>query len=129
MPEYHYVCEHCPVDIEIFHSAKDCDDPNYIKDVVRKQVCTKWKKIYELCESEMDEVIFPLSEHIPKDLTKDIDENCKLRRVPCSTGLLVFNMMTPEQKKEAIRKRSHEHYEKEIKDRKKVMDEPSYIPK
>jgi len=103
MPTYLYVCEVCHLEEEILHSAKDCDNPLNIVNI-RNKYC-------KLTEENKCDV-----------------EQCTLRRKPCLPAYNSFSSKTPAEKQKQLKERSHEHFEKHIKEKFHEMNKPGYIP-
>lgn len=47
-----------------------------------------------------------------------VDDNAKIPLSEKHTGIMLFNSKSKDEKREILRKRSHEHFQKEIKERK-----------
>ena len=81
-------------------------------------------------ECDFDEEVL----HSVKDLDKkeclkgEYNSDCKMRRVPCVTNVSIFNSLTSQEKREVLKKRSKEHFKKNIEESFHQKNKPGYIP-
>lgn len=92
MPEYLYKCKKCDLAVEVWHSMKECDTPS---EETKAQIT---------CPSEC------VNKH------SEVFE-----RIPTSFSFGTFDSMTPVQRRDVLKTRSKEHFDKHIKERKHEM--------
>ena len=106
MPIYVYQCRTCGHQAEELHSMKECDNPD-----------SKFNKCrLEGCEDKSN-----------GDIVGD-DKKCDIHKVPQLVGVSFFEMLDGDGKRQAMAKRAKDNLSSELKERKKVMDDPKYIP-
>ena len=60
-----------------------------------------------------------------------ICKNCskkEMKRLIVLTNVDTFSIMTDEERRKSLKKRSHDHFERELKDKFHQMNKPGYIP-
>lgn len=98
MPEYLYRCSKCGIEREVMHSMGEIDKPS---------------EAIQL-ETSCNPITCP-------DVSNS-DLGLKFDRIPQSCNFGKFNLLSTADKTKMLKKRSHDHYEKEVKEVKHQMD-------
>jgi hypothetical protein len=98
MPEYIYRCPKCGVEREVMHSMSEIDKPSE--------------------ETQLETSCNPIT---CQDFNNS-DLGLKFERIPQSCNFGKFNLLSQADKATMLKKRSHDHYEKEVKEVKHQMD-------
>lgn len=84
--------------------------------------CNFWCPNTEGCSSRKNIYIEKEEEDKIPEYCEECGEELKLLGIIPAGGFLKFNSLTPQQKRESLKKRSHEHFNKNVKENKKYMD-------
>jgi hypothetical protein len=84
--------------------------------------CNYWCPNIEGCSSRQNVVIEKSEEDKSPEFCLECGEELKLLGIIPAGGFLKFSSSTPQQKREVLKKRSHEHFKKEVEEKKRFMD-------
>jgi len=100
MPRYLYRCTSCQIEKEMIHSMSECDNPT--PKTIQDTSCN-----HNTC---------------PNMILPEGQEDKRWETVPQGFSFGTFSSMNREDQGKALKKRSKEHFQKELKEKKHEMD-------
>lgn len=136
MPIYLHTCKICGYEQEEYYSIEECnDDPSNKWNNLLCPICiesfideTEKFLLSETEESIMIDKIMNEKNFLELILNKQLIEKIKLKRTLGNVEIGKFNSKNIQERKIMLKKRSREHFKKELKDKFYQMNDPKFIP-
>lgn len=120
MPLYKHTCKVCGYNEDFLYPMSECND----------EPDNKWNNMHcPICEESLNEDLrdYPHEKGF-KEFKEKLLNGIKLKRTIGNVGVMFFQSGDSNFKREVLKKRSHEHFEKHLKEKFNTMNKRDYIP-